>query len=288
MKVAFWSNARGKSCVTSNLACISVLSAISRPEERAIIFENHQNLINIGNVLFNQKSESEVRETEIYGMEKGVKKILNLVEQGVTLSQERVASLSQEYLGNRLFYLPMDQGGNPDLFEYQMDRIAVKAMKNLEGCSDFVFVDTSANSLSSSRKILQQADMVVVNLNQNKQMISHFFRNYSQMQEKAFYLIGNYDDNSELSKAYLTRKYGIPGSHIGTIPHNVQFSDAVSEGKVIPFLLRDYRCQEENRNFSFIQTAKEAVTLFHNRLKQCEKQGGDAWKRRGKYVVKYS
>ena len=41
MKIAFWSNVRGHSGVTSNLACISVLSALSCPNERTIVFEKH-------------------------------------------------------------------------------------------------------------------------------------------------------------------------------------------------------------------------------------------------------
>ena len=76
MKVAFWSNTRGRSCVTSNLACISVLSTlISSDHQRIIVLENHQNILNLGNALFSQNSGQEVRENKNYQIEYGLSRI---------------------------------------------------------------------------------------------------------------------------------------------------------------------------------------------------------------------
>ena len=61
MKIAFWSNARGHSGVTSNLACISVLSALSCPNERTIVFENHKNIVNLGSTYYHPQSAGCVR-----------------------------------------------------------------------------------------------------------------------------------------------------------------------------------------------------------------------------------
>ncbi|MCH5266353.1 MAG: hypothetical protein J1F02_10670 [Lachnospiraceae bacterium] len=280
MKVAFWSNARGKSCVTSNLACISVLWALSRPTERTILFENHQNIINLGSTFFSHNSENVVREANGYTVETGLGRIMKSVERGEGLSEENLYGSAKDFLGKRLFYIPTDEGKNPDVLEYQLDRDCVPAMKYLERYSDMVLVDTSAAPLASSRKILQQADMVVVNLNQNQQMLSHFFRNYSSIRKKAFYLVGNYDAQSELSKGAIMRAYQIPGSRIGTIPHNVQFSDAVSDGMIIPFLLKNYSCERRSENFYFMAAAREAVELFRSRMQALQGKGGDLWEER--------
>lgn len=43
MKIAFWSNSPGKSGVTGNLSCISILSAMSEPS-RMVLFENHASM----------------------------------------------------------------------------------------------------------------------------------------------------------------------------------------------------------------------------------------------------
>ena len=43
MKVAFWSSVRGKSCVTSNLACMGILASLdsANRQRKTILFENH-------------------------------------------------------------------------------------------------------------------------------------------------------------------------------------------------------------------------------------------------------
>ena len=141
-------------------------------------------------------------------------------------------------------------------------------MECLERLSDMVMVDTSAAPLASSRKILQQADLVVVNLNQNLPLLSHFFRNYSSIQEKAFYLIGNYDGKSELTKSAIMKRFHIPGAKIGTIPHDTGFSDAMSRGQLIPFLLKNYMQENSLSHKMFMQAVKETVSLLQEQIRK--------------------
>lgn len=266
MKVAFWSNSRGRSCVTSNLACISVLSALDCPQDRTIIFENHKNIINLGSTLFNHQSKNEVRENYQYKVESGLGRVLRLLEQGEEMTEERLYRLTRDYLGKRLFYLPAEER-NAENLEYYLEREAVRALNCLEQLSDMVLVDTTSAPLASSRKILQQTDMVVVNLSQNQQFLDHFFRNYSSIQEKAFYLIGNYDAGSQLTRGEIMKRYHIPGSRIGVIPHSANFADAISDGKLIPFLLKNYPCPRDNVDQGFMIAVKEAVELFHYQIR---------------------
>lgn len=273
MKVAFWSNGRGRSCVTSNLACVSVLSVLDCPKARTIIFENHKNIINLGSTLFKQHSSVQIRESGTYTVEGGLDRVLRLVEQGEEISPDNLYCLTEDYLGKRLFYLPSESVKNPDYLEYYLEREAIRTMNYLERYSDLVIVDTSASALASSRKILQQADLVVVNLSQNLQMLTHFFRNYASIQKKAFYLIGDYDEKSELTRGEIKKRFHIPGSQIGIIPHNPSFSDAVSEGRLIPFLLRHYSCGYDDEQYLFMKAVRETVELFHYQLRQ--REGGE-------------
>lgn len=276
MKVAFWSNARGKSCVTSNLACISILSILASggPDKRTIIFENHQNIINLGNILISPNSKNEVRENNNYCVEQGLSKVLCHIENGRELTGEEIFHYSEQYLGKQLFYFPTDGVKNAEVLEYQMERDCVQTMQYLERYSSRIFVDTAAAALVSSRKILRQADVIAVNLSQNQSMLDHFFGNYSSIQKKAFYIIGNYDENVNLTRGKIMRKYGIPGQQIAVIPHCAQFSDALSEGTTIPFLLGNYSCGEESPNYPFMQGAKEAAQLFENHLRKVREGNG--------------
>lgn len=272
MKVAFWSNGRGRSCVTSNLACISVLSALDCPDKRTIIFENHRNIMNLGSTLFDYYSNNAIRENYQYHVESGLGRVLRMLEQGKEMTEEHLYCLTQDYLGKRLFYLPTEDGSAENL-EYYLERDAVRAMTCMEQHSDMVFVDTASAPLASSRKILQQTDLVVVNLSQNQQFLDHFFRNYSSIQERAFYLIGNYDADSQLTRGEIMKRYHIQGSRIGVIPHNANFSDAISNGRLIPFMLKNYHCSTENVNYKFMVAAQEAAELFRYQIRN-KKEGG--------------
>lgn len=267
MKVAFWSNGRGRSCVTSNLACFSVLSAFDCPTDRTIVFENHNSIMNLGTALWNLRSQNELRETITYTSEIGLRRVLQSMEQGKEISKELLYHHSKDYLGRRLYYLPSETD-SAECLEYYLDKVAVRAMDCFEKYSNMVFVDTSSAPLASSRKILQKADIVVVNLSQNETLLNHFFRNYSAIQEKAFYLLGNYEEDSELSRMTIAQKYHLPGNRLGIIPHNVAFSDAISRGEVISFLSTYYDCSKENPNYKFMESAKEAVALFRAAVRE--------------------
>lgn len=274
LKVAFWSNARGKSCVTSNLACISVLSTLRCPGRRTIVFENHQNIINLGSTWFSPRSSDYVvNENTEYTIDTGLGKILQLVEKGEKPAEEDFFRYARDFLGKQLFYLPTESIRNADVLEYRISRDCERTLHFLEQYGELVLVDTSAAPLDSSRRILQEADLVVVNLSQNRQMMSHFFRNYSDIRKKAFYLIGNYDAQSELNKHYIMKKYNIKGSRIGIIPHNTRFADAVSDGKLIPFLLKNYQSRPGDEEYSFIAAVKETEQLFQNQLYESKSRG---------------
>lgn len=269
MKIAFWSNGRGRACVTSNLACVSVLSALDCPNQRTIVFENHRNIINLGSTLFNNYSKNEVKEKYQYEVEGGLEKVLRLLEQGEEMTKEHLYCQTRDYLGKRLFYLSADYRSAENL-EYYLEREAVQVMRYLEQHSDRVLVDTASAPLASSRKILQKTDMVVVNLSQNQQFLDHFFRNYSSIQQRAFYLVGNYDANSQLTRGEIMRRYHISGSRIGVIPHNANFSDAISNGQLIPFLLNNYSSSSSRENHDFMVSVREAVELFHYQIRKWE------------------
>ena len=273
MTVAFWSNTRGKACVTSNLACISVLSSLgSRKNDKTILLENHQNIVNLGSALFSQYSKSMVWESRPYHKESGLSYLLRMIEWDNLPSDEVFQHITEDLLGKKLLYLSAEGTENAEVLEYTLEKEYQKAICYLEEQGNCVMIDTSAAPLPSSRIILNEADLVVVNLSQNRQVLEHFFHNYSHVRSKAFYLIGDYDGESEWEKEKIMRRYNIPKTRIGTIPHNAYFADAMLSGNVIPFLLDNYDCFPSSPNYSFIQEAKQAVTLLKKQISKKKRQ----------------
>lgn len=269
MKIAFWSNSPGKSGVTGNLSCISILSAIYQPSEM-VLFENHSNINNLASSFLNQNSYDMLQEKNSYFVENGLGRILSYCDMGDTVSSGMIYRTCLSVFDQRVFYLPVG-GMNGDLMEYRLNRHIEDVMRLLERFCGTVCIDISSSCLESSRKILKEADLIVVNLCQNNQLLSHFFRNYSDIRKKAFYVIGNYDSESIIKKSDIVRRFELSGSAVGTIPYNRRFADALTKGDVVSFLLKNYSCGAENVNYDFMAAARETVCLFEQAKAACKK-----------------
>lgn len=250
--------------VTGNLACISIESAMYRPSEM-VLFENHVSINNLGNAFLNQNSYDILQEEGFYFVESGLGRILSYCGMGEAVDPEMIDRTCLSVFDQRVFYLPSG-GMNQDLMEYRLKRHAGDVMTLLEQRYSNVCIDLSSSSLESSRIFLQEADLVVVNLSQNNQQLSHFFRNFSEIRQKAFYVIGNYDPKSVITKHDIVKRFGVPGSLVGTIPYNRGFADALTRGDLISFLLRNDKCGEENENHDFICALKETVCLLEQAM----------------------
>ncbi len=281
MKIAFWSNSPGKSGVTGNLTCISIVSAMYQ-ESQMVLFENHSNINNLGSTFLNQNSYDRLQEKSLYFVENGLGRVLSYCDRKDLVNAGMIYRTCFSIFNQRVFYLPIG-GMNPDLLEYRLKNHAGEVMNLLEQFYNTVCIDLSSSSLESSREILKEADLIVVNLSQNHQQLSHFFRNYSQIREKAFYVIGNYDSQSVITKSDIVKRYELPGSMVGTIPYNRRFADALTKGRVIPFLLRQYSCGKENVNYDFMSAVKETVCLLEqakcSRKSQLRKGGNEDGKK---------
>ncbi len=260
MKIAFWSNSPGKSGVTSNLACMSILSAMYQPSE-TVLFENHSNITNLGNTFLNKNSHNILEEEHSYFVENGLGRVLSFCTEHHIVNAGMLYRTCLSVFDQQVFYLPTG-GMNRDLMEYRLNHYVEEVLNLLEQHFQHVCVDLSSSSLESTRRILQCVDMVVVNLCQNQQILSHFFQNYSEIQKKAFYVIGNYDSDSVINKCDIVGRYHLNGCSVGTIPYNRRFADALTKGEIATFLLRHYGCGREDVNYDFICAVKETICMY--------------------------
>ncbi len=270
MKIAFWSNSPGKAGVTGNLSCISILSALYQSSEM-VLFENHSNISNLGSTFLTPNSYDVLQENGSYFVENGLGRILSYCSGRDVINEGMIRRTCLSVLDQRVFYLPTG-GMNRELLEYRLNRHAGKVLTLLETHCQNVFVDLSSTNLESSRKILQEVDVIVVNLCQNHQLLSHFFRNFSEIQKKAFYVIGNYDPESVITKSDIVGRYRVDGSRVGTIPYNRRFADALTKGMVVPFLVKHYNCGAEDVNYDFMRATMETVCLLEQAKQEIGKE----------------
>lgn len=237
MKIAFWSNSRGQAGVTTNLAIVSILRAL-QGRGTSIVLENHFNLNNLENIFLNKNYvEGMVCEKENYIFHMGLEYLMRNIystQEKKSLIQKAVIPI----LGSRILYLPQSQIVNREVFSYEFSQAMYQMFQCLEEVGEHIFIDTEVNDNLSSKLILEEADLVVVNLNQNPRFVEDFFRNYSSLRSKCVFIIGNYRENSRYDAEKIRAQYRIPKSRLGVIPYDMNMEDAIVSGRLIGFLSR--------------------------------------------------
>ncbi len=273
MKIAFWSSAKGGSGVTSNLACISIASAMEY-SYRSILIENHYQKNKLENVLMYHRASFMEREENYQFRHIGMDYIINQFSTGKydfkydnsrkpdQDSSQVIKEASLEILDNSLYYIPASYELNQETFDYNLYGNIKHILDASEIFADITYIDTSNKNNLSSKIILEEVDLVVVNLIQNSFMIQYFFDNYSSILNKCVFLISSYNKNSSLNLKKISKTHSISKPHIAVIPYNIEYQEAVSQGTVVEFLSRNYTCKRKSPNYSFIRDVKKAVAMI--------------------------
>lgn len=259
MKIAFWSNAHGKNGVTSNLACISVMEILGK-ERKNVLLENHFSINNLETVLNQEMSRNKLNEYNFYN-QKGIEHLIRKIRSGFSL-ENAVNNSVMTFMEDKINYLPQNYMMNQEVFDYEFNQVVNPMFQLLEQFCDTIYIDTAVGNTLSSKIILQEAALIVVNLSQNPYILDDFFEHYQSLVSKSVYLLGNYTPESKYTRGYILRKYHIPRERIATIPYNVEFRDAIHSGNLISFLNQNYQCKRKHENYYFIREVKRAAEMI--------------------------
>jgi hypothetical protein len=209
VKIAFWSNAYEQSAALSDLAAISVTAVMRYPYTVAVM-ENHLGRYNLGCAYLGNGRASLFKEVGTnYYEGGGIEGLLRRIYRG----DKRPCILKpylKEVISRHLYYIPQSGVIHNELFDYEFYYNSDTLFNLMEENFDISFIDTTPQYNLSSRTILEEADLIVVNLGQNRIYLEDFFTNYSSLIPKAIFIIGNYSTQSILSCRKLSRLYEIP------------------------------------------------------------------------------
>jgi len=262
LKVAFWSNSRGRSGTTSNTALMSVLCAMMS-QTRTVLFENHYSLNNLEQMFVNYRHHERnlLREEFCYFNQVGLESLMKRVH-SIQTYENMIGDISMKFLGDKIYYLPKNMELNQEFFDYELNQVISPLLHLLNHIGDLVFIDTSNEDNLSTKVILNEADLVVVNLCQSKVIIEQFFQDFASIVSKSVFLLGNYQSQSIFNLSNIRRKFHIPQESIAVIPNNMEFHDALLSGNVIEFVTRNFTCGTKDENYEFMEEAKQAASMI--------------------------
>lgn len=265
MKIAFWSNAHEQANVSHNLAAVSVACVIRYPYTVAVM-ENHLRKDNLGWAYYGCNKSCLLHDVGVnYYEGGGIEGLLRKIYRG-NHDQAILKSYLKDIIQDHLYYIPQSGIINSALFDYEFNLNSAILFSMLEEAVDIYFIDTASFNSLSSKSILEDSDLIVVNLCQSKKYIDDFFHNYSSLIPKSVFILGSYSFHSMYTCKRIAHNYGLLPDNITPIPENELFDEACVQGRAVEFITRNYMCVKDNPNNIFIQSIKRATAMIMRRV----------------------
>ncbi len=271
MKVSFWSNAKEMCNVSANLAAVSIACAI-RSSYSILSMENHLCGHNLGKA-YNGGARVNILDdvgTNYYDGN-GLEGLLRKIYRG-DARPEILKSYITEIINQHLYYIPQSRILHNEIFDYELDHCIEPLFHMIEDNTDLCFIDTASNNNLSTKIILEEADLIVVNLCQKSSVLEDFFLNYSSLISKSIFIISHYHQHFLHTLRKISNHYKISPEYIIPFPDNEGYEDAYYNGYVHEFISRNIKCTNENPNYLFTQAVKKASHIILRKTEALTKQ----------------
>lgn len=256
MNVVFWSPVHGHGAVSTNMACMSIISSLAYCL-KVVSFQSGYADNNLDMSLIGENSNDN---NELLGEEFPFycgRSIDSLLWDGINNNvNDNVADYAVEIINGLNYYLPSTEKNNEELYNQRFINNIDNVIASCQRCFDVTFIDNQSDNTYIQEKLCNSADIIAVNMYQNPLMIANTIEKCSLLNKKVFYMIGRYNDNSDLNIRSIIKKYNISRDDIGVIPYNKHLMDAINSGKTKDFIKNNISCMRRNSNYELISQMK--------------------------------
>ncbi|MCI8485118.1 MAG: hypothetical protein HFI77_15315 [Lachnospiraceae bacterium] len=277
MKIAFWSEEQ-ETDTTFHMAvvacasalmyplCIAVVSSGCRDKKLESYFMRKEELEKGKSFDWQWQGERDQKlekavlaaEQQEYFLTGGLDYLLSR-EQPERLTQQEVRRNLYQVIENRLYCLSRSQRREEWWYEPHVQKRLEQVMHKIEDSFDLVFIDCGNKKDDFTQRMLQEADLCVLSMNQEAEMIGEYYRKPKRFPGKIFFLVGNYFENGVYTRKNLERIYRVEEELLGAIPYHPQLQAASKFGKT-EGELKD--SMEKGRNLRFQQELTRTVRLI--------------------------
>ncbi|MGG3806078.1 hypothetical protein [Metabacillus fastidiosus] len=259
--VAFWGPVHGQVANTSNLVAASSILAIEE-DVRVMITQTQLAHSTLESAFLKDQDEGDLLAFSDTGLD-----ALERLARSKRLTPEKVADYTIPVLHNRLELL-LGSARPKNLLQENtnsvLDTIFTVAKKHYDYC----FIDVHSGTRNSmTNRVLEEADMIVVNLNQNIQLLNRFFSKEDWLEaldNKPYVIVlSQYDPNSQYSVKNIKRRYNCK-QPILTVPYNTAFRDSCNDRNTIEYFLRATNNSKKSENAFFVSEVRKLVNEIRN------------------------
>lgn len=239
MKIAFWS--KQKEVGTAfNLAVIATAAISLHPLSAAVVsggyhdgnlerkfFKRPPDTFGMGSRQHRDGKEAMLAaETQEFFLTSGLECLL-CKERREDLTERVVKANMCEVVKDRMYCLPSSARQEHEWWhrDHQFKRME-RVMDAVESYFDVVFIDCGSRQDDYARKVLKEADVCVLNMNQEAEAIGAFYREPPDFKGKVFFLLGKYFEDTLYNRKNLQRIYRVEEERLGAIPYNCRLHAA--------------------------------------------------------------
>ncbi len=261
MNIVFWSECQGRCATSGNMLAVSVMSSLLY-SLKSVVMQFDYISKPIDDVFEGKRQTNLIMEEYAYYNRKGIDTLLDksqLKEIGIDDIRANVLPIKNV----DMCYIPASRRSRLGLTNKEIISGAIRIMELLNEAADYNFIDCINGDKAVSRSILTHADLIVVNLCQGMSVDQLALTD--EMRKKAVFLVGRYDEGSKEDVRNICSKYNISRDQIAVIPYNIEFHDALHEGKLVQFMDRHMLSRRTDPNFAFINGVFRATDMILRR-----------------------
>lgn len=245
MKIAFWSEQKG-SGTSFNLAVTACAAICLHPLSIAVVsggyhdgkleqkfFGRNRRIVEREMPAAEYRQDTMlVAEPSKYLVTSGLDCLLRK-ERPEELTEAVVKENMRQVVKDRMYCLPTSVRQEYEWWhqDYQFRRMN-RVMAAVESYFDVVFIDCGSRQDDYAQKVFREADVCVLNMNQQTEVIGEFYRNPPDYKGKVFFLLGKYFADALYNRQDLQRIYRIEEERLGAIPYNPQLHAAEQMGRI--------------------------------------------------------
>ncbi len=266
--ITFWSNGKEETAKTLSISAIATHMAIEH-NLKILVLSTNYNDTTLETCYWKQSQNGMQRNT--LGIGNGIEELARAIMSNKA-SPEVITNYTKIVLKNHLEVLPSIK--TADYREYEKLRnVYLNILKTADKYYDMIFVDLNKGLDSESTKeILDQSDLVIVNLVQRLKIINDYMELKAKYplfkKDNVILLFGRFDRYSKYNRKNICRYMG--EKDIYTIPYSTLFFEAANEGEVPDFFFKFRKIDETDRNALFISEIKRISEKIIYRLQELQ------------------
>lgn len=256
--IAHWATNHGIGTTSSTIAIATYLA--KNYELKTLLSHSQYVKSSLENAFLTERENEALLKKEI-----GIDSLERLAKAGYLSNIESFDSYTKELIQDRLYLLIGSKKVKDSIFVKNTENTILSILDAARKYYSLINIDLNSGLYNKvTSKVIDYADVVVINIIQNEKILSDLFKSKIDWSDKLskkekIYIINRYDTRSIYSMKYIRSKFNIDGE-LFCIPYLTEFADYCNTHKALDFY--DYMDNKNNEDYELFTEQVDEITKY--------------------------